>query len=334
MQNVKLTSVNLSKSNFKPSYIWPNSAFPFRIYFSSEKCRIFIIENIHHNWNWMSEWHEHFRKTDFFFVYCGWYHSPNFAKEANTIFSVLNLDKSQFFFMYNSPVEMQNFAAYGFQGDVINHNAWIDENLVMRPQNLEKIYDAIYVGRRTAFKRHLLASKVSRLALVAGINHGNAIADIPAHDYLNDKPLSSEEVCNKINQAYCGLILSEEEGACFASSEYLLCGIPVVSTPSKGGRDVWYNEYNSIVCEPTPDTVAFAVEEFVRNPRDPNRIRQQHIEQTQKYREKFINMLADVFDRFGVNEVNPSNYFEENFFHKLRKSYRPDFKEIFGSTIN
>jgi len=329
---MNLQTQKICKHNFKPSYTWPNSAFPFRVYYEGPKCRIFIIENIQHNWNWMSKWHEHFRKTDFFLVYCGWYHSPYFAKEADTIFSVLNLDKSQFFIMYNSPLEMQNFAAKGFQGDVINHNAWLDENLVMRPLNLEKVYDAIYVGRRSAFKRHLLASKVPKLAIIAGINHGNAISDIPPHKYLNDRQLSSEEVCEKINQARCGLILSEAEGACFSSSEYLLCGLPVVSTPSKGGRDVWYNEYNSIVCEPTPDGVALAVEEFVRNPRDPERIRQMHIEQAQEYRFRFINVLANVFHRFGVVDVAPASYFKANFFHKLRKSCRPDFQEIFGNS--
>lgn len=321
---------NLNKYNFKPSYTWPNPAFPFRVYYESPKCRIFIIENIQHNWNWMSEWHEHFRETDFFFVYCGWYHSPAFAEEADTIFSILNLDKKQFFFMYNCPLEMQNFSVKGFQGDIINQNAWIDENLVMHPLSLDKIYDAIYVGRRSAFKRHMLASKVSRLALVAGRNHGNDIAEIPSHDYLNEKQLSQEEVCEKINQAYCGLILSEVEGTCFASSEYLLCGVPVVSTPSKGGRDVWYDEYNSIICDPTPDAVQLAVEEFVRNPRDPQRIRQKHIEKSQKYREKFINILATIFDFFGVNDIEPGTYFKKNFFHKLRKSYRPEFQKIFG----
>ncbi|MFZ1029717.1 MAG: glycosyltransferase [Limnoraphis robusta] len=282
----------------------------------------------------MSEWHEHFRKTDFFLVYCGWYQSPSFANEAETIFSLLNLDKTKFFFLYNCPLEMQNFSAKGFQGDVINQNAWIDENLVMRPLNLNKIYDAIYVGRRSAFKRHMLASQVSRLALVAGSNHGNAISKIPSHDYLNNQPLSPEEVCEKINQAYCGLILSEVEGTCFASSEYLLCGVPVVSTPSKGGRDVWYNEYNSIVCEPTPDAVALAVEEFVQYPRNPQRIRQMHINQAQTYRAKFINVLADIFNRFGVVDVDPVNYFKANFYHKLRKSYKPDFQAIFGKVYS
>ena len=334
MKVVNSETKNISKYDFKPSYTWPNPAFPFRVYYESQKCRIFIIENIQHNWQWMSEWHQHFRETDFFFVYCGWYHSPSFAKEADKIFSLLNLDKKQFFIMYNSPLEMENFTEKGFYGDVINHNAWLDENLVMRPLNIDKIYNAIYVGRRSKFKRHTLASKVSELALVAGINHGNAVSEIPTYKYLNDKQLSSEEVCEKINQAHCGLILSAEEGACFSSSEYLLSGLPVVSTPSKGGRDVWYDEYNSIVCEPTPDAVALAVEEFVRNPRNPQRIRQKHIEKAQEYRVKFINVLADVFHRFGVVDADPFKYFQDNFYHKLRKSYKPDFQGIFGNNYS
>jgi len=215
-------------------------------------------------------------------------------------------------------------------GDVINHNAWLDENLIMKPLALQKRYRAVYVARRSAFKRHFLASKVKGLALVAGNNHGNAMADVPPHDYLNEKPLTASEVCEKINEASCGLVLSASEGACFSSSEYLLCGVPVVSTPSTGGRDVWYNEYNSIVCEPNEDAVAAAVAEFVRHPRNAERIRQMHVEQANMYRKRFIAVLGDVLRRFGVTDIDAADYFHTNFFHKMRKSYRPDFEKLFG----
>ena len=330
MKAVNSETKNTSKCNFKPSYTWPNPAFPFRVYYESPKCRIFIIENIQHNWKWMSEWHQYFRKTDFFLIIIGCYYSVPLVKEAANVFKILGLEKSNFFIMFNSSEDQDNFESEGFYGDILNQNAWLDESF-MRPMSLNKIYNAIYVGRRIAVKRHYLASKVNRLALVAGNNHGNPMSDVPEHDYLNEKPLSPEQVCEKINQSYSGLILSEKEGANFASSEYLLCGVPVVSTPSKGGRDVWYDEYNSIVCEPNPDAVALAVEEFVRKPRDPQHIRQKHIEQAQAYRSKFINILADIFHRFDVVDVDPVNYFQTNFFHKLRKSYKPDFQAIFGS---
>jgi tetratricopeptide (TPR) repeat protein/glycosyltransferase involved in cell wall biosynthesis len=334
--NVPATSIQelkkreVKKEDFKPSYTWPNPTFPFRLYYDSPQCRIFIIENIQHNWNWMAECHERFRKTDFFFVMTGWYQSPSFADEAETIFSVLNLDKTQFFLMYNSPLEMQHFAEKGFQGDVINQNAWLDENKVMQSLGKDKIYDGIYVDFDKKSKRYQLASQVSRLALVTTANPGKVVSEIPPHDYLNDKPLPPKEICEKMNQAHCGLILSAEEGACSTSSEYLLCGIPVVSTPSLGGRDVWYDEYNSIICEPTPEAIALAVEKFLQNPPDPQHIRQKHIEKAQEYRAKFIQVVADVFNRFGVVDVEPSTYFKKNFYHRMRKSENINFvKSLF-----
>lgn len=315
---------------YKPSYTWPNPAFPFREYYTGDNCRVFIIENIQHNWNWLSKYHKKIRKTDVFFVYCGWYHNKYFADQAEEIFTELGLIKENFFIMYNSPKEMENFQKYGFKGDVINHNAWLDENLVMQVKpEINKKFDALYIARLSEFKRHYLAAKVPNLALVAGINHGNPIAEnLPPHAYKNDKQLTPDDVCQKINESRCGLLLSASEGACFSSSEYLLCGIPVVSTVSTGGRDVWYNEYNSIVCEPNEEAIKEAVLFFINNPRDPQRIRMEHIKQAQSYRARFNKEIQRYFDYFDEKE-NASLYFNSAYFHKLRKSYQPDFESIF-----
>lgn len=316
---------------YKPTYTWPNPAFPFRVYFEHPNLRIFIIENIQHNWNWLLAYSKFFKKTDFFFVYCGWYHSEYFASQAEQIFDELGLSRDNFFFLFNEQAEMDNFTPKGFKGEIINQNAWLDENLVMRVlDNVDKKYDAIYVGRFSAFKRHNLAQKVSKLALVAGNNHGNSVANgIPEAEFINESPLSPDDVCKKINESICGLILSAEEGACFASSEYLLCGIPVVSTRATGGRAVWYNSYNSIVCEDTPESVASAVEEFVLNPREPLIIRNGHLSLARHFRAKFIAVLALLFYEHGIYEIDAEEYFKQNFMHKLRKSHVPDFEKIF-----
>jgi len=279
----------------------------------------------------MSQWSRDFRENDYFLVYCGWYHSPEFAREAQSIFDVLGLRKDRFFFLFNSPLEMRNFDGLGFRGEVVPHNAWLDERLAMRPLPRPKRYRAIYVARRSAFKRHMLAAKVEGLALVAGINHGNSVAPVPLHAYMNDAPLSAEQVCEKINESNCGLLLSEIEGGCFASSEYLLCGIPVVSTPSFGGRDVWYNDYNAIICEPTEDAIAAAVNEFESRPRDPQKIRQMHIDQAKVYRRRFVTILDQILRQSGVVGVDAAEYFSEKFYHKLRTSHAPDFAKIFGA---
>lgn len=315
---------------YKPTYVWPNPAFPFREYFTGKNCRIFIIENIQHNWEWLSKYHNKIRESDIFFVYCGWYHSEYFADQAEEIFDELKLNKNNFFIMFNSPLEMKNFKKYNFKGEVINHNAWLDEKLVMQVKNnVFKKFDAIYIARLSEFKRHFLASKVENLALVAGINHGNPIVEnLPNHVYRNTSQLTPDEVCHKINESSCGLLLSASEGACFSSSEYLLCGIPVVSTVSTGGRDVWYNDYNSIVCNPDEEEIRAAVEFFVNNPRDPQVIRNAHIKQASGYRDKFIESVQYYFDKYEEN-INSREYFSKAFFHKLRKSYKPDFDSIF-----
>ena len=322
----------MKKHEYKPSYVWPNPAFPFRVYYESSNMRIFIIENIQHNWEWLKVYSPKFKSTDYFFVYCGWFHSEFFAKEAEQIFDVLKLNRDNFFFMFNEELEQKSFEEKGFKGEIINQNAWLDENIVMKPLvDIKKEYDAIYVGRFSGFKRHHLAQNVNDLALVAGNNHGNAIAaGIPSHKYRNSCPLTPDEVCEKINESYCGLILSAEEGACFASSEYLLCGIPVVSTKSKGGRAVWYNKYNSIICEDDPQEIASAVEFFKANPRNPKKIRDGYIAKSCVYRQRFILKLAELLEMHGEYHVDADAYFKENFIHKMRKSYKPDFENIFN----
>jgi glycosyltransferase involved in cell wall biosynthesis len=314
---------------FKPSYLWPNPAFPFREYFTHEKLRIFIIENVPHNWEWLREYSMRIRTSDYFFIYCGWNHTEWFADQASKTLDSLHLDKKHFIYLFNSKHEMEVFASRGFHGVFVNQNAWIDELLVMKSMPTQKVYDAVYVGRRSAFKRHMLAAKVPNLAIVSGLNHGNDVAPIPDTVYVNSKPLLPDEVCEKINQSYCGLILSAEEGACFASSEYLLCGTPVVSTHSRGGRDAWYDDYNSIVCDPDPDQIAGAVAYFKANPRDPELIRANHVQEARRHRLRFIEAFERVLHQHGVRGLDVHRYFYENYFHKMRKSIKPDFETIF-----
>ncbi|MCL2933807.1 MAG: hypothetical protein MGG11_16625 [Trichodesmium sp. MAG_R03] len=187
-----------------------------------------------------------------------------------------------------------------------------------------RVKHGIYVEFNKKSKRPQLAAQVYPLALVTKANHGKAFPDTPPYKYLNEQQLSPTEMWEKINQSHCGLVLSAEEGACQTSSEYLLYGIPVVSTSSLGGGDMWHNENNSIICEATVDAVASPVEKFIKNPPDAQRIHQKHIEKAKEYREKFIQVLADVFHRFEVDIEAPS-YFQKNFYNKMRKNENINF---------
>lgn len=47
-------------------YTWHKPTLQFRKYFDSDKCRIFIIENISHNYKWLKECKDYIRDTDYF----------------------------------------------------------------------------------------------------------------------------------------------------------------------------------------------------------------------------------------------------------------------------
>jgi len=71
----------------------------------------------------------------------------------------------------------------------------------------------------------------------------------------NTLHLNSIDLNFVFNQSLFGGIFSESEGGCFASSEYLCAGLPVLSTFCEGGRECRYNDGNSIMCKGTVEDV-------------------------------------------------------------------------------
>jgi len=316
---------------FEPCYVWPTNIFPFCHLYSHENLELLFIENLTHNYHWLRKYREHITDRHFFIVMFGWNISDFFAQHCDDMFQDLGLCKQNFFCLFNSVPEAQRLLARGFHGQLINHNIFIDPRTFRVWPKAEKQYRAIMLARQTPFKRHYLARKVSRLALIAGgWNCDDSLQyTLPPHVYNNKTILSRSDVCQKLNESVCGLILSEEEGACYASSEYLLSGIPVVSTHSQGGRDVWYNDYNSVICDPTPEAVAAAVDTLNADRRDPYIIHEMHLAQADRYRQKFISAVQDVFDRYGVCENAQTFLYKSDLIWRIRDSRNSDFDSLF-----
>ena len=138
------------------------------------------------------------------------------------------------------------------RGAHFNHNLYINEHLY-KPLAEPKIYDAIYTAQLAAFKRLALAKQVERLMVVSYGGDLHAYCPDLQHAEFNREFLPRPELARKYNQAYAGLCLSAQEGAMLASCEYLLCGIPVVSTPSQGGRDEFLVPRTRLSCLPIPN---------------------------------------------------------------------------------
>ena len=139
----------------------------------------------------------------------------------------------------NSLGEMELFQRYGLHCRWCHQNAFLDERKYRIIPAAVKRYDAIYVARITPFKRHHLAGQLTSLCLVGDHSGGRRLFQ-SGHGCHVAGPLVSQ--INSWISIKC-LIRARralpfaEEGAMFVSAEYLLCGLPVVSTRNLGGRD-------------------------------------------------------------------------------------------------
>jgi glycosyltransferase involved in cell wall biosynthesis len=197
-----------------------------------------------------------------------------------------------------------------------NHNAFVDETIFTVLPGKCKNYDAIYSARLHSSKRHYLASKIGRIALITyGYDDGQwrYLKEIrrlfPETAFLNYYSngarapyewLSAEKVANALNEAHVGLCLSSEEGASYASIEYLLCGLPVVSTRSIGGREVFFDGECARIVDDTPEAVLCGVEELIQTDISAVSVRERTLERIKPHRERFCNLIQAIYRREGI----------------------------------
>ena len=112
----------------------------------------------------------------------------------------------------------------------------------------------------------------------------------------------------------------------------MLCGIPVVSTHSLGGRDAYYDDVTAIVVNSDPDEISKAVQAIKDRRIDPFEIRNRAISVS----DKMLNTLAydilqPIFTRYqdpwGLNPrefVNRKIKDSQNKFSKGRTIFQPE----------
>ena len=199
----------------------------------------------------------------------------------------------------------------GVEVEYVNHNALISPR-VFSINGAGKIYDAVVNASALPLKRTHLCARIENLCCIRRLPAPEASNLFDAATlqprFVNHETLSKRKVAELLNQSYCGVILSECEGACFASTEYLLCGLPVVSTPSIGGRHVWYDESTSIIVEPDEDAVRDAVATLKRRCIEgaitPGMIRENALQTRDRFIRTAEAMIARYLERFGIDSVS------------------------------
>ena len=211
-------------------------------------------------------------------------------------------------FMANSEAEHRMMTAAGLENAWVNGNAFVSPAIFIALPGSEKRFDAVYDARISPFKRHDLAAGIKSLALITGRisyhhdeSYVRSIRDIlPQAHWFND-PLAADyqwmsfpEINSALNQCRVGLCLSAEEGAMYASIQYLLAGLPVVSTESRGGRDEFFaREYVRIVAD-NKDAVAAGVREMCNCIVSPEEIRRRTLEKIHQHKMRLFELLDSI----------------------------------------
>jgi glycosyltransferase involved in cell wall biosynthesis len=206
------------------------------------------------------------------------------------------------------------FAELGVAATYCNKNCLLDEGIYRPLRDAVPRFDAVYDARLSPVKRHLLASSVQRLALIYypwPDDDAGYVAEVRrrlSHAHYFNHPdggafrmLSAAEVNACLNECRVGLCLSQEEGAMYASTQYLLSGLPIVTTPSLGGRDVWYEEGHVAIVPPDAAAVSDAVRELAARKVPRETIRKATLHKVAQHRNRFIGLVQSIYDQLGVD---------------------------------
>lgn len=211
-------------------------------------------------------------------------------------------------FLANSEAEHRRLIARGLGSAWVSRNAFVSPATFRPLPGCEKRFAAVYDARVCPFKRHGLAAGVDSLALVAARDakyHDEAFVRsvktvLPRAHWFND-PLSTdyrwltgEEVNEAINQARVGLCLSAVEGAMLASIQYLVAGLPVVSTASRGGRDEFFDADFVRIVDDDPEAVAEGVRGMASCAVPPEEIRRRTLDRIASHEARLFELLDAI----------------------------------------
>lgn len=214
----------------------------------------------------------------------------------------------------NEEEERTAFEASGVKAILCSTNAFVDEETFRPASGTQKDYDAVHNAAMMPWKRHGLAERVDSCVhifyakdhfdLAEAMSYLASLrAQLPHHTFFNKivdgriEMIGPAAVNDVLARSRVGLCLSAEEGAMYASVEYLLAGLPVVSTPNIGGRDLFSDPDFWLTADATPDSIREAVDEMIGRDLSPDRIRARTLKRIHDHRERLRSVVADVTGR-------------------------------------
>ena len=213
-------------------------------------------------------------------------------------------------------------------------NMFVDEAMYQPIPGRARRFDAIYNAQLAPMKRHELARHVPSCAYVTKmfdswsprlkrIQLNRFVRSLPKnHIILNERstdglvPIDHVGVNEAMASAHVGLCLSKLEGAMYASIQYLLAGLPVVSTTSQGGRDDFFHSDTTLIVDDDPRAVQEGVAAMKARDIPPDYVRATTLRLMTVARERF-NTFIDGPRGYGAARKDERWSFDYR--HKLAR---------------
>ena len=220
-------------------------------------------------------------------------------------------------FICNTEREVELLKLAGQPAILLNNNFTVSDRSSDHSPTRVVEFDAIYNARFVPEKRHELAAETDRVAYLSHAGGSResvrdqrhrlaaTLARNPSQTLLNPivdglpVRLSHAEVNAALSRAAVGLCLSAEEGSNISSMEYMLAGLPVVSTPSRGGRDVYFDPEYCIICEPDAAAVRDAVAALKARKIPREHVRARTLAKIEPDRRRFLTLVDDMIASLG-----------------------------------
>ena len=234
--------------------------------------------------------------------------AKNIVKWVRRFHAFQSSNKTRLIVCTDVATEARWLRTFGIEAIFANQNMNCSEHDFHIMQQVEDpTYDAVYAAQLKSFKRIELAEKIDRIYVIT--YKSGTVADLHSayptmlHADFNTTFLDHHEVCSIYNRANCGLALSWREGAMWASMEYQLAGLPVVSTPSRGGRMHYYDPETWVIAEPTASGVRSAVDKIVARGLPRTFVRERALEKVNNERRRFHERVLLNANEMGIAGV-------------------------------
>lgn len=242
---------------------------------------------------------------------------PWWYKDGLSHYELLNKYTTNTTILANSMNDNLFYKRSGLKSLYCNQNCWLDAN-VYNIYNEEKTYDLVINANNYQWKNHKLLTNINKKYKTLFITYNTTESDLKQYnpcEILNEAP--NNEVAKYLNKAKIGLALSTKEGSCYASTEYLLCGLPVISTKSVGGRHIWYNEHNSIIVDNNESELETAINSMLQNIDTYNRqkIRTKCIDQQNIFKNIFIKYAQELLPNKNIETIVKAEFSNKMLYH-------------------